>query len=289
MNKYFYLLLSVLVILVSSCSDEETLEIDPSVSYDEENVSYGTDTLQSYDLYLPANRSMSTTGTVILIHGGGWAGGDKEDVTGLLDLIQTKMPDYAAINMNYRLTIIPDRPFDQHLEDIDLAILDLSNKRSTYQISDRYALIGVSAGGHLSLLYSYTKNQNSRIKAVGNIVGPTYFLDPSYTMTTDPALQLLQLAVTAATGVPYTNEEFYNTLSPYTVVDQNTIPTIQFFGAEDPIIPTTQGTLLRDRLDEYNIPNELTIYEGEGHGWADLNNWDDTFERFKVFVNQHMD
>ena len=35
------------------------------------NVSYGTDTMQRMDVYLPANRSVDRTNVLVLIHGGG--------------------------------------------------------------------------------------------------------------------------------------------------------------------------------------------------------------------------
>ncbi len=44
------------------------------------NMPYGADGSQKLDLGLPANRS-SATPLVIVVHGGGWSAGDKNELT----------------------------------------------------------------------------------------------------------------------------------------------------------------------------------------------------------------
>lgn len=281
------------ITILFSCSDSEGPDIDNSIDtaiiYEELDVSYGSDPLQDYDVFLPANRTESSTHVILLVHGGGWIGGDKEDVDGLYDLLKVKMPNYAIVSMNYRLTTKPDNPFLDQLEDVSNVLRELDIQSSRYNISDSYALVGVSAGGHMSLQHSYTQNDDGKIKAVGNIVGPTYFLDEAYANADDPSLQLIAAAVVQITGVPISNSAFYESISPYNAVTANSPPTIQFFGDQDPLVPLSQATLLAEQLDQNNVPNELTIYAGEGHGWADLNNWDDTFQKFKVFVEKYIE
>ena len=67
------------------------------------NVSYGDDPQQVYDLYLPANRSSSKTKVIVLVHGGGWTEGDKEDMSGFIPFIQNDFPNHAIVNLNYEL------------------------------------------------------------------------------------------------------------------------------------------------------------------------------------------
>lgn len=281
------------LLLLFSCSDDgdggSTPGLDTSVAYEERDVAYGDDPLQTYDVFLPANRSESDTHVIVLIHGGAWVSGDKADVQGIVDLLQPLMPNFAIINMNYRLTTKPNNPFVDQLEDVELALRELDIQSSNYNISDSYALAGVSAGGHMAMQHSYTKNIDNKIKVVGSIVGPTYFLDPAYTMATEPSFQILAAQIVGITGMPYTATAFYESISPLSAVNSQTPPTIQFHGTEDPLIPNSQGPLLKDRLDENNIVNELIIYEGEGHGWTDPDNWADTGLRFKNFVERFID
>lgn len=52
------------------------------------NEPYGTDPLQKMDIYLPANRSVTSTKVLILIHGGGWTQGDKIDFNVSIDTLK---------------------------------------------------------------------------------------------------------------------------------------------------------------------------------------------------------
>src|SRR5829696_2536254 len=67
------------------------------------DVSYGKDSAQRMDVYLPEGRSIDSTKAIILIHGGGWTGGSKTDFASYIDSFKRRMPDYAIFNINYRL------------------------------------------------------------------------------------------------------------------------------------------------------------------------------------------
>ena len=51
------------------------------------NVSYGSHIRQVYDIYLPANRDTSTP-VILMIHGGAWKTGQKEDFNYYVNLIK---------------------------------------------------------------------------------------------------------------------------------------------------------------------------------------------------------
>ena len=278
-----------LVLLIFACGDEEVeVQEEFSIAVEDFDISYGNNELQTYDLFLPAGRSSATTDLVLLIHGGSWISGDKSDIDGIVDLLQITMPDYAIANMNYRLDIDPDRLFVDHMDDIDAVITDLMQDNTELGISNNIMLAGVSAGGHMTLLYAYSRNDNDYVKLAGNIIGPTNFLDPSYVDSDNPTFIATISAIIATTGRPLTETDFYNAVSPIHFVDGSTVPTIQFLGELDPLIPVTQGTSLQDELNSSGITNDLIIYEGEGHGWTDPDNWTDTAERFAAFAADNM-
>ncbi len=281
--------LFLLVIVICACGDEEVdIQEDFSTAVEDFDIAYGSDVLQTYDLFLPAGRSSASTDLVLLIHGGGWTSGDKSDIDGIVDLLQSTMPDYAIANMNYRLDIDPDRLFVDHMDDVNAVIQDLMNDNTELGISNNIMLAGVSAGGHMTLLYAYSRNEDNYVKLVGNIIGPTNFLDPSYVDSDNPTFIATISAIVAATGRPLTDTDFYNEVSPIHFVDGSTMPTIQFLGDEDPLIPITQGTSLQEELNSSGVTNDLIIYEGEGHGWTDPDNWTDTAERFAAFADDNM-
>jgi dipeptidyl aminopeptidase/acylaminoacyl peptidase len=118
---------------------------------------------------------------------------------------------------------------------------------------------------------------------VCSIVGPTNFTDPAYLDNPGEAIQeLLDLyGVDAAT-------EFLEEVSPYHRVTASAPPTILFYGGQDPLVPTSQGTDMRDKLNELGVTNEFTLYENEGHGWGGLNALD-TWVKLQIFIENYLE
>jgi len=282
-----YAPLLIAFLLLTSCTEEGNNE-DFNLAKEELDIFYGSDQLQTYDLYLPANRSVQSTDVIILIHGGGWVSGDKKDIVGIIDLLQTTMPEYAIVNMNYRLNIDPNNPLKEHMADITSVVQDITSKNEELGVSKKLVMIGVSAGAHMTLLYSYAYNTNNYIKIAASIVGPTYFLDPSYTNGSKPTYTATITILTESTGVPLSNTSYYQDISPIKFVSSTAIPTIQFLGDQDPLIPQSQGTLLEEELNNHGVANELIIYPGEGHGWTNPDNWTDTAVKLRTFVQENL-
>ena len=226
------------------------------------NQSYGSDPKQNFDLYLPANRTENKTKTIILVHGGGWIEGDKNDMNYLIPIIKQNFPDYAIANINYRLANTSRYAFPMQNDDMNTVFNKLKNDNNS--ISDDFGFIGTSAGGHLSMLYSYSNNPNNNIKMVVSIVGPTNFNDVNYTNN-----QAWLTNYFALTGVNYTqNPSYFEQLSPLFKVTSTSPPTLLLYGDADPLIPNTQHQDLKVKLTQLGVYNELKVYSG-GHGnWS---------------------
>ena len=282
--KYIFINLFVLVSLLSCSSDDDnttTQNLDATKIYEELNVSYGDDEDQVFDIYLPANRTLSTK-YMILVHGGGWTSGDKTDMNNFIDLIQQNFSNLGIININYRLASAGNSPFPMQTDDITTIINKLKEKQVFYTIGDEFGFIGTSAGAHLSMLWSYNFDTENKSKMVCSIVGPTNFTDPSYD---EPDYAIIQ----ASFGVIFPNQTdtFLESVSPYHTVTADAQPTILFYGDSDPLIPTTQGVEMKAKLDALNVVNEFTLYEGEGHGWVGLNAID-TWTKLSAFMDTHL-
>ncbi|HEY6502355.1 MAG TPA: alpha/beta hydrolase, partial [Chitinophagaceae bacterium] len=149
--KYCFLLFWIVV--MAGCQKEISSSNDnnntfPAQSY--LNVSYGSDAAQNMDVYLPAGRSKTATKVMILVHGGAWATGDKSDFAEYVDTLKKRLPDYAFFNINYRLASIAGNFFPTQENDVKSAISFILGKSDEYNISQRFVLLGASAGGHLA-------------------------------------------------------------------------------------------------------------------------------------------
>ncbi|HLW40170.1 MAG TPA: hypothetical protein VKX31_07255, partial [Brumimicrobium sp.] len=120
-NNFFYLALLFVVFTFTSCKKEvggdNEAQYDVNQSYSLNDISYGSHGKQKMDIYLPEGRSSTTTKVFVLIHGGGWHAGSKNDMTASFDNLKEIYPDYAIINMNYRLGTVSSPGYDKQIKD----------------------------------------------------------------------------------------------------------------------------------------------------------------------------
>ncbi|MFZ1452005.1 MAG: alpha/beta hydrolase [Ferruginibacter sp.] len=279
---------AILFLLLSvSCNKSDTF-ITPTPTPVAEtitmNVAYGTDPLQKMDIYLPANRSTATTKVLIMIHGGGWTGGDKADFTVFVDTLKKRMPDYAILNINYRLASFPaNNPFPTQELDVKAAVEFIHANRSTYLISNKFVLMGASAGGHLSLLHAYKYQTPTKIKAVIDFFGPTDMVAMYNDYAINPPLQFG--IATLMSGTPATNPTMYQQTSPLTfATTAAACPTIILQGSTDPTVnETTQSLALKNKLTTASVINQYVGYPG-GHGNWDAATYTDAFNKIQAFL-----
>lgn len=278
------LLVFTLIFFTFSCeSTDETGDpnIEPLEYFEELNISYGTDSDQIFDLYLPANRTEETK-VIIIIHGGGWTSGNKTEMNSFKDYILQNIPDIAVVNMNYRLADDTTQAYPTQINDITTVVDYLKTRKNQYVISNDIGFVGASAGAHLSMLWSYAFDTDNQTKMVCSIVGPANFTDSAYLNSTDPELQAILNVFSIDTSTAFLEE-----VSPYHQVTADAPPTILFYGGQDPLIPTTQGTDLRDKLEDLGVVYNFTLYENEGHGWVGLNLLDTTI-KLHAFIETHL-
>ncbi len=250
------------------------------------NVAYGTDPLQKMDVYLPANRTTTTTKVLIYVHGGAWIGGDKADLNGAgIDSIRARLPDYAVFNVNYRLAVLPaTNPFPAQEMDVKAAVEYIYNNRATYLVSSKFVMMGHSAGAHLALLHAYKYQTPVKIKAVVDFFGPTNMA----TMYTDYASNPLgQYGLYALMGnsTPTTNPTFYAQSSPVTYATTTAAcPTIILQGGTDVTVYPTQSTTLRDKLTLASVVNQYVYYPLLPHGPWDAATNTDAMNKIQPFL-----
>ena len=283
-------LFAITTLLFFSCkksTSDAGLILEPAIlqASTQQNIAYGTDPLQKMDVYLPGGRSAATK-VLIMIHGGGWSTGDKSELTVYVDTMKKRLPDYAIININYRLVVNTINTFPTQENDVKAALDFIYSKRNEFKISDKYVLLGVSAGAHLALLQAYKYTSPVKIKAVVDFFGPTdmaaMYNDPASIFAPPSSISQLFNGVT-----PASNPMVYSQSSPITFANAQAVPTIILHGGADPLVKVTQATTLRDKLISFNIANQYVFYPTLGHGWAgaDLT---DSFNKIQAFLTLYV-
>jgi acetyl esterase len=115
-------------------------------------VQYGTDGGPLYmDVHLPASgRRGVQSPVVVLLHGGGWAGGGRADVAPEADALARA--GLAVLNVDYRLSAPGAPGYPHQISDVQMA-LDWARGHAAALGLDtsRVGALGVSAGGNLAL------------------------------------------------------------------------------------------------------------------------------------------
>jgi acetyl esterase/lipase len=250
------------------------------------NVSYGSDTANKIDIYLPRGRDSVNTKAILFIHGGSWSNGDKSDFNSAIAAIRPKLPDYAIFNINYRLARSEGSRFPTQPTDVASAVQFIHSKAKEFHInSNKLCLVGASAGAHLALLEAFKNNQNGRVKAVVDLFGPTNMK----TLYQDHPVpdQARPVIVNFLGATPSTDANIYVQASPLNFVSAQSVPTKIFHGSDDIVVPIAQSLSLKAKLEQNNVKVDMTTYQGEGHGWYG-DNLADTYQKTVDFIKENV-
>ena len=250
------------------------------------NISYGTDASQKIDLGLPANRN-ATTPLVVVVHGGGWVTGDKTELSWMLTGL--KQRGFAIANINYRLTLNTADNYKMQLDDIDSAVKYSLRKANEYSFNgQKLYIVGHSAGVHLSLCYTYTRNADSKVKAVGSLAGPTNLFSMAYynAVIYDPILTpFLGISLYPITA---TSEQRYKSCSPFFQATNTSAPSIFFHGELDPVVNPDQSTSMVSALGTLGVDKKIITYPLTFHDWwTDNTKTSNTLDELKTWFNGH--
>ncbi|NCA66479.1 MAG: alpha/beta hydrolase [Clostridia bacterium] len=238
------------------------------------NLKYGPHERNVLDIYLPKSpdRAEASVPVFLLIHGGGWAAGDKGDYKDFAKTLNKH--GYAAVSMNYRFVDANTTYLDM-LDDIAAAIRYIKDNGDIYKINtDNIALMGGSAGAHLALLYSYKCYETSPINIafVLSMVGPTDFTDSSYYADSMEYKDFWFNILSGLIGESITSTTYLDQpaalldASPISHVIEGVPPTILAYGALDNLVPYSNAERLYAALQSHNIPSNLITYSNSGHG-----------------------
>jgi acetyl esterase/lipase len=242
-------------------------------------------------LYAPTNVSGLVPG-VVVIHGGGWCGGVKEDECLLARSLAAR--GYVAVTIDYRLA--PRHRWPAQINDSKCAVRWLRANAARYHVdTDCIAAVGKSAGGHLALLVGLTgvrdgfegegghADQASSVRAVVDFAGPTDLTRPGW--QPDVEKMFADCLGGSRNEVPMT----YWGASPVSYVHQGAPPVLIIHGTADPLVSYEQARLLDAALREARVPSQLELLQNKGHfiDWTP-EDWQHTGTLTADFLDRHL-
>lgn len=279
-------LFAACIVVLASCTKDDTGTGQDSISEKIMlNTAYGTDAKQSMDIYLPANRNVTNTKVMVIIHGGGWTSGDKTDMSVVVDSLKKRLPDYAFFNINYRLAAWPNNLFPTQEMDVRTAVQFINGNTATWQISKKFVIAGASAGGHLALLQGFKDSVPVKMKAIVSFFGPSDMAD----LYNNPLPAAPAVAIAALmSGTPTTNATLYYQSSPVNFINSSSAPTILIHGGLDPLVRPSHSTNVQTKLTAAGVANELVFYPAGGHGDWDAATYTDAFNKIQAFLTANV-
>ncbi len=291
--KYHKLLMAVgIIVILYSCQKENSntttgggATTTPAQTLP--NVAYGTDAQQKMDVYLPAGRTVTATKVMVMIHGGSWTTGDKIDLNAFVDTMKRRLPGYAIFNINYRLSAGTTNVFPAQENDVKAALQFIFSKSAEYLISDKYVLIGASAGAHLAMLQGYKYTVPVKPKAIVSFFGPSDLTD-MYNNPVGGQTILSAVLAQAIGATPTGNPTLYTNSSPVTFIAAGAPPTILLHGSTDPLVNPSQSVAVKNKLTAAGVINQYILYPGKGHGDWDNATYGNAFNNVQVFLEANV-
>ena len=222
------------------------------------NETYGPFSRNKMDVYFP-NYHDSATAVVILIHGGGWVAGNKNNWSREI-INNITQQGFAVSAINYRYA---DGDFNHQMQDVQMALEHIGNKANDWKIcGNKFALIGGSAGAHLSLLYAHAFDTAHLVKAVVSMAGPTDMGDSVFQQYAKN--YLIGFVFEQFLGATeQNNPQVYRDASP--VFYHSQVPTLLIHGSLDNLVPPTHSQMMFDSLHFYGITADTTFFGNAGH------------------------
>src|ERR1700722_15498863 len=228
---------------------------------------YGPNGQERADLCLPRDDSAAHPG-VVMIHGGGWAGGDKKPYAEMCKAFAER--GIAAVAINYRLAA-PDARWPTQLADAQLAVRWFKSLATKFRLDPhRVCALGDSAGAHISLELAVTANTvsdelarlhkdiSSMVACVIDNFGPSDFTKEF------PYRESLRKLFDTTT--PLQDGHLEESVSPIFNLSQSTPPLFVAQGDTDQQVPAEHAAALVAKAQSLGIRVQYVTYHG-GHEW----------------------
>ena len=260
---------------------------------------------ETLDVYLP-NEGAGSFPLLIVIHGGGFALGDKNGPELALVLEPAISKGYAVASINYRLS--GEASFPAAIKDVKAAIRFLRANAGTYLLNpNKIGLWGFSAGANLAALAGTTDKMSAfvnpvlgnplvseQVTCVVDFYGSLNFLtmEPQFiTSGTDGVNPELPNSFESRylgspiTRVPWLVKE----ADPQTYLAEGCPPFFIEHGTQDRTVPYQQSVVFSQALNQVVPATDirLRLLEGASHGGPQFETQENLSQVFD-FLNQYM-
>jgi acetyl esterase/lipase len=230
------------------------------------------------DIYYPKNSKYHKEKypIVFFAHGGGWVLGFRNQRNNVSWCKFLASKGFAVVSIDYRLGI--SHTMNEILSDYTDALIYIKEHSDNLNLDKKnIVLMGLSAGGHLSLLYysynTFVKNKKN-IEGIKGIVA--YYTPANLRHLFDKDVKSIFAKVATATtlkGFPTPNKEGeYLYFSPIFWINEDMGPVLLVHGKKDKTVPFSSSLELFKKLKEKGVKVKLLVHKAGDHAFEFENN-----------------
>ena len=224
----------------------------------------GADRKEKADLYLPANPQPGQKfPAVVIIHGGGWSGGEKRAVREINIGTTLALNGYVGMSIDYVLANSehPGPTWPQNLHDCKTAVRWLRKNAERLHIDPTHiGVIGGSAGGHLAAMLGLCGGElnppgegDCRVQCAVDLYGPVLWFEQRN-------LAMFRKARNEA-------QELYKQADPRSHIDRNDPPLLILHGTADKTVAVADSEALATAMKAAGASCQLEIIPDAPHSF----------------------
>jgi acetyl esterase/lipase len=234
---------------------------------DHKNITYRTIDGHVLQLDVYAQPSATPAPVIVYWHGGAWWKGQRPASSASFRALINM--GFSIVSVDYRLTDV--KPAPAAIEDVRCSLAWTAAHAAEFHFdTSRIVAYGTSAGGHLALLAAFLPDHNDIDAAT---CGPV----PHIAAVMD-FYGIPDVTGVITTGIPLAKSTrrwvgdgdaglaMATRMSPNTYLRAGLPPIFIAHGDADPVVPYTQSTTLKARLEALHIPVTMITVPGGVHG-----------------------
>mgnify|MGYP006430703135 CR=1 FL=1 len=190
--------------------------------------------------------------TLVIIYGGAWRQGKPSNNEAFSRYMANQ--NYTVIAINYRHA--PKHQFPAQLEDVQRAIQYIQDHAKELEVdTERMAIMGRSAGGHLAMLAAY--QHPMKFRAVINYYAPVNLSKGYYDLPSPDPINIQSVLRNFLGGTPEALPERYQEASPSSYLKPNLPPSLLIYAGRDHLVQAKFGKRLDQNLQ---AEDNLSVY-----------------------------
>ena len=215
------------------------------------------------DFYRPVRADGQAAPCVVVVHGGGWDGGDRSQLPELNHWLARR--GYAVAAISYRLA--PKHRWPAQLDDVRAALDFLRDRAPALGIDPgRLVLMGRSAGGQIAQMAGYTAGE-AGLRGVIAFYAPSDLYFGYVNTHENDMLKSRMLMRQFLGGPPESFRANYDAASALNFVSPRSPPTLLLHGRNDPIAWDRHSERLAARLADFKVPHAYVALPWATHAF----------------------